>query len=70
MGLESLSNRMVYIARHMLYHGDRPSAAAEADGLQAVSAEAVQSLAQELFADQPSVEVTLVPAEDFRPAMI
>jgi len=54
----------------MLYHGDRPSAAAEADGLQAVSAEAVQSLAQELFADQPSVEVTLVPAEDFRPAMI
>jgi len=70
LGLESLSNRMVYIARHMLYHGDLPSAAAEADGLQAVSAEAVRSLAQKLFADQPSVEVTLVPAEDFRPAMI
>ncbi len=70
MGLESLSNRMVYIARHMLYYGDRLPAAAEADGLEAVSAESVQSLAQELFADQPSVEVTLVPAEDFRPAMI
>lgn len=63
LGLESLSNRMVYIARHMLYHGDLPSAAAEADGLQGVPAEAVQALAQELFVDQPSVEVQLVPAQ-------
>lgn len=70
LGLESLSNRMVYIARHMLYHGDLPSATAEADGLQAVSAEAVQTLAQELFMDQPSVEVRVLPADNAQPVAI
>lgn len=64
LGLESLSNRMVYIARHMLYHSDLPSAAMEADGLQAVTAGAVQAIARELLVEQPTVEVKLVPARE------